>query len=143
MYSVYYNWVTTFFLPKTNKKKMTIEFIKNIEPNINKFPVPTQAFMRNKSISMLNGLARSSFILNDIDEQIIENKKIITNLSTIQIFFITRADKGNITVALDKDYYFNKIRLMLQNTNTYTIINKDPIKGISSRLKDAYQIEID
>jgi len=25
---------------------------------------------------------------------------------------------------------------MLQNTNTYTIINKDPIKGISSMMKD-------
>jgi len=25
---------------------------------------------------------------------------------------------------------------MLQDTNTYTIINKDPIKGISSTLKD-------
>jgi len=39
-------------------------------------------------------------------------------------------------VALDKDYYLNKIRLMFQDTNTYTIINKDPIKGISSMLKD-------
>jgi len=41
---------------------MTIEFIKNIESNTNKLSVPTQAFMRNKSISILNGLARSSFI---------------------------------------------------------------------------------
>jgi len=49
---------------------------------------------------------------------------------------ITRADKDNITVILDKDYYFNKIRSMLWDTNTYTIINKDPIKGISSTLKD-------
>jgi len=49
---------------------------------------------------------------------------------------ITRADKGNIMVALDKDYYFNKIRSMLQDINTYTIINKNPIKRISSRLKD-------
>jgi len=42
-------------------------------------------------------------------------------------------------MALDKDYYFNKIRLMLQDTNTYTIINIDTsikIKGISSMLKD-------
>jgi len=92
---------------------------------------------RNKSISILNGLARSSFILNDSDKQIIENKKItnqfINNNSNL---LITRADKGNITVALDKDYYFNKIRSMLQDTNTYTIINKDLIKGISSMLKD-------
>jgi len=55
-----------FPLSETNKKKMTIEFIKNIESNINK--LPTQAFMRNKSMSILNGLARSSFILNDSDK---------------------------------------------------------------------------
>jgi len=65
-----------FSLPEINKKKITIEFIKNIESNINKLPAPTQAFMRNKSISILNGLARSFFILNDSDKQIIENKKI-------------------------------------------------------------------
>jgi len=57
---------------------MSIEFIefKNIESNINKLPVPTQAFIRNKSISVLNGLARSFFIFNDSDKQIIKNKKI-------------------------------------------------------------------
>jgi len=46
----------------------------------------------------------------------------------------TYTSHTNITVTLDKDYYFNKIRLMLQDTNM--IINKDPIKGISSILKD-------
>jgi len=57
-----------FSLPETNKKKMTIEFIKNIESNINKLPAPAQTFMRNKSISILNGLERSSFIFNDSDK---------------------------------------------------------------------------
>jgi len=74
---------------------MTIKFIKNIESNINKLSVPTQAFMRNKFISILNDLARSSFILNDSDKQIIENKKItnqfINNNSNL---LITRVDKG-------------------------------------------------
>jgi len=63
-----------FSLPEISKNKMTIEFIKNIESNINKLPVPTQAFIRNKSISIMNGLARSSFILNDSDKQILEMK---------------------------------------------------------------------
>jgi len=122
MYSAYYNWGT--FLYRKPIKKITIEFIKNIESNINKIPVPTQAFTRNKSISILNDLARSFFILNDSDKQIIENKKItnqfINNNSNL---LITKADKDNITVILDKNYYFNKIRLMFQDTNIYTIIN--------------------
>jgi len=77
-----------FSLPETNKKKMTIEFIKNIESNINKLPAPIQAFMRNKSIFIFNGLARSSFILNNSDKQIIENKKITNQfINNIPIFW--------------------------------------------------------
>jgi len=34
-----------FSLPETNKKKMTIEFIKNIESNINKLPAPHSHLM--------------------------------------------------------------------------------------------------
>jgi len=88
-------------------------------------------------------LACSSSILNDSDKQIIENKKItnqfINNNSNL---LITRVDKSNITVALDKDYYFNKIRSMLQDTNTYTIINKDPINFLDVE-RYAYQMETD
>jgi len=63
----------------------------------------------------------SSFSLNDSDKQIIKNKKIINQfINNNSNLLITKADKGNITVALDKDYY-NKIRSMLLDTNTYTI----------------------
>jgi len=95
-----------FSLPKTNKKKMIIKFIKNIETNINKLPVPTQTFMRNKFISILNGLARSSYFLNEFEKQIIANRKVTNQyIKNNPNLLITRADKGNITVALDKDYY--------------------------------------
>jgi len=97
MYSAYYNWVITFLHRKPIRKKKTIEFIQNIESNIDKLPVPTQAFMRNKSIFILNGLARSSFILfNDIKKQIIENKNIINRfINNNSNYLITRADKSN------------------------------------------------
>jgi len=38
----------------------------------------------------------------------------------------TRADKGNVTVALNKSTYIKKMEDALQNTNTYTIVKKDP-----------------
>jgi len=41
----------------------------------------------------------------------------------------TRADKGNITVALNKNFYIEKME-MLCDTNTYTKIKKNPIKNI-------------
>lgn len=49
---------------------------------------------------------------------------------------VTRADKGNITVALDKDDYFNKIEDLLKDKNTYITVKKDPIKKLTSCLRD-------
>jgi len=49
---------------------------------------------------------------------------------------LTRADKGNVTVALDKDSYIAKIESMLTSKETYNILKKDPIKKLSSQLRD-------
>jgi len=44
----------------------------------------------------------------------------------------TRADKGNTTVALDKNDYIAKIEKMLQDQEIYTLINKNPINKITN-----------
>lgn len=41
----------------------------------------------------------------------------------------TRADKGNITVALNRDDYISKVNNMLLDTNTY-IVNRDPTPSL-------------
>jgi len=48
----------------------------------------------------------------------------------------TSADKGNVIVALDKNVYIDKIVNMLQDKDTNSIINKNPIRKISVRLRD-------
>jgi len=47
----------------------------------------------------------------------------------------TRADKGSITAALDKNDYINKIENMLNDTDTYTKINKNPIKKLTNDIR--------
>jgi len=47
----------------------------------------------------------------------------------------TRTDKGNVTVALDRNDYNSKITNMLDDINTYTKINKDPINKMISNLR--------
>ena len=42
---------------------------------------------------------------------------------------ITKADKGNTTVALDKTKYVNEIKTMLSDSRTYTPLKKDPPAG--------------
>ncbi|KYM99515.1 hypothetical protein ALC62_09745 [Cyphomyrmex costatus] len=47
----------------------------------------------------------------------------------------TYADKGNTTVILDKDFYINYVKEMLNDKNTYTVIKKDPTKKITTDLR--------
>lgn len=49
---------------------------------------------------------------------------------------VIRADKGNVTVALDRANYLNKMSVMLGDRNTYVIVNRDPINKISNCLND-------
>lgn len=51
---------------------------------------------------------------------------------------ITRADKGNVSVALDRDTYINKIEEMLLDTDTYKIITKDPTKKLTNKLHELH-----
>ncbi|EFN72061.1 hypothetical protein EAG_00118, partial [Camponotus floridanus] len=48
----------------------------------------------------------------------------------------TRADKGNITVALNKDDYLSNMSVLLADENTYKVVNKSPIKKLTSNLHD-------
>jgi len=62
----------------------------------------------------------------------ITNKFVKNNPNII----FTRADKGNITVALDKTEYLNKIDNMLNDTKTYSVTNKDPIKKLTKEIRE-------
>ena len=38
------------------------------------------------------------------------------------------ADKGNVTIAMDRDAYMTKITTLLGDLDTYVPVKKDPIK---------------
>jgi len=48
----------------------------------------------------------------------------------------TRADKGNVTVAIDRVSYINKVEEILNDDNTYTVVKKNPIKSIENNLNN-------
>lgn len=48
----------------------------------------------------------------------------------------TRADKGNVTVALDKNFYITEIEKVLHDNNTYVKIKKNPISSIEKTLNN-------
>jgi len=99
-----------FSLPTVNSSNNIVQLIKNIENNIIKLDDDTQNATRNLSIPLLHKLKNSLQRLDIIDNKIFDlikhtNKFIKNNLNII----FTRADKGNITVALDKQDYINNI----------------------------------
>jgi len=67
------------------------------------------------------------------------DRKIINLLNTTNNFLkmnpniiYTRADKGNITVALNRNDYINKVEEILRDKETYELIKKDPIKKLTN-----------
>lgn len=50
--------------------------------------------------------------------------------------FFTRVDKGNITVAMDRQVYNNKMLALLNDKDTYSLVDKDPSPGIERKLNE-------
>lgn len=50
-----------------------------------------------------------------------------------QNLLVTKADKGNVTVVMEKTHYQSKCLDLLNDNTTYEVINKDPTKGIEKQ----------
>jgi len=125
-----------FSLPSINTKNNITQFIKNIENNITKLDTDIQTEIRNRCMPMLHNLLSKTVYNQPTDKKIITRleltKKFLNNNPNI---LFTRADKGSITVALDKNEYINKIEDMLSDTDTYIKINKNPIKKLTNETR--------
>ena len=51
--------------------------------------------------------------------------------------FITKSDKGNWTIIIDRSEYINKVKLALQDDKYYKKINKNPLLKLI-KLKKEY-----
>jgi len=119
---------------------MTMEFIKDIENNIKKFQIPTQTIIRNRSIQIINNFVSSGSLKNTVDQSLFKLINLACQfLTNNPNLILTKADKGNITVALNKTFYTDKIKDILQNIHTYSKITKNPLNKMVSSLKICLQ----
>ena len=51
-------------------------------------------------------------------------------LKTNQSVFITKVDKGNVTVCLNKFDYIKKMEQLLSDRNSYNVVKKNPLKRL-------------
>ena len=119
-----------------NKNKTLLEFIKHIEHNISKYRNNIHVAIRNRSVSILECLFRSGRRVN-INDQLIKDWLRATGRFVREhpdILF-TRADKGNVTVALDKKDYIFKMENMLSDESTYVKVPNDPVLKLTKEAR--------
>jgi len=117
------------------KKNAIHEFIKDVEFYNRHITEDIKSKIRNITIPFFHRLIHNRNSEKMIEKKIIELKNVTVKFckSNPNVIF-TRADKGNVTVAIDKTDYLNKIETMLQDQNTYMLISKDPMKNIEKCL---------
>ena len=126
-----------FSLPVRKLNNLTTDFIKNIENNIWKLPNEIRSNIREKSTSIINRLPSHSIPTHKNVKDLIELAHLTkTFLINNPDLILTRADKGNTTVALDKHKYIINIERLLCDTDTYSKVKKDPLRKITTQLRD-------
>ncbi|KYN22078.1 hypothetical protein ALC57_05535 [Trachymyrmex cornetzi] len=123
-----------FSLPYDDTKRITIETIKNLQHNFKKIKDINVSEITNNFVTFINHI---KFNNNEIEKKIIKmfilTKKFARSNPNV---IYTHADKRNITVAINKDDYVNKMNSMLEDESTYTIINRNTSNKIISKLKE-------
>lgn len=128
-----------FCLPThTHNSKIASEFIKHIENNICKLQKREPklvADIRNHSIPIIQNLYHRKLSSSDFEKTIkdafMSTKNFLKNNSDM---LLTRADKGNSTVAIDRSTYNKKINDLLNDANTYTTVKRNPINKLTTDL---------
>lgn len=97
----------------------------------------TKIEKRNQTINILSNYMYSTKNRNHSKMQ----RNLLRNGSETRQFLkensnilITKADKGNVTVALYREDYLNKAKILLSDVNTYKPLNKDPTITIQNKL---------
>jgi len=128
-----------FSLPFTKKDidRTLLEFIKCIEKNLFNEVETIGSEIRNQSVPIMKRLSKTTNNYDYNDKFLLRclhcTKKFTKENPDI---LFTKADKGNATVAMDLAEYNSKMIEILADSNTYTIINKDPIKKLSNSIRN-------
>ena len=91
--------------------------------------------MTNQSILILNNIISSPIFTSDIDKQLARLESDTRVFLSAHPNVFTLADKGNVTVAMDRDAYKNKMTALLGDSDTYVSIKKDPTEKLTTALR--------
>ncbi|KYM93385.1 hypothetical protein ALC62_16014 [Cyphomyrmex costatus] len=125
-----------FALPFNNRTKIVFECIKGIESSVLKMPITRRMDITNHSIPILNNIVSAPKFTSPTTKKLSElESHTVDFIKKHPNVIYTHADKGNVTVALDKDVYVSNMNSLFSDSNTYEIIKKDPTKKLTSSLR--------
>lgn len=114
-----------------------MKFIKDFENNIQILETNEKIRLRNLVVNQLNKFSNYKFRLTN-EEKLLNNlcRRASCFLKNNQDILLTRADKDNTTVAIDKNVYMTRMCELLSDCDTYSIIAKNPVKKIETCVND-------
>jgi len=132
----------SFGLPLDNREHKdrttsVLEIVKNIEGNHNKIPSTVMDNTRNNIANSIEKFLSKSRHINHIDRYFIGGYSACQRfLQKNKDLHVTKADKSQITVVMNKNEYVEKMYATLSDVTTYKKIKKDPINGITTKIKN-------
>jgi len=113
----------------------TLSIIKNFEASIFKFPVQIVDKLRAMVIKSLDRNFYRNKHVNYIDAHIHkEYVKCRNFLKNNDDILVTKADKGQVTVIMDRSAYNEQMLRILEDENTYRSLKNNPLRKITIRL---------
>ncbi|XP_018405650.1 PREDICTED: uncharacterized protein LOC108782002, partial [Cyphomyrmex costatus] len=102
-----------------------------------KMDINKKMAITNNAIPILHGFVSAPIftLLNDKKLKSME-REVVDFIAAHHEVIFTHADKGNVTVAMDRDDYIRRMNLVFEDRETYTVLNKDPIKKLTTSLRN-------
>lgn len=120
---------------KKDRLNFVFEVVKNFEFKSFNIPYNTVDGVRGWITSSLNKFLNKKRHQSIIDKHILYDfskcKQFLKNNSDV---FVTKADKGQLTVIMNKNKYIDQMKMILNDQTTYKKLQKDPINKMNTKL---------
>jgi hypothetical protein len=125
-----------YALQPRNKKDVIIDTIVSIDSSLKRFNVDELKSndIKTKVASIIQGMK-----FNNYNKQDLGILKIVKSLKEDENIVISKADKGNTTVVMDKIEYESKVNAML-SVGPYDKVRKDPTAKVEKEIKGLLKV---
>jgi len=129
---------------KKDRLDIALDVIKNFEASCFKFPERSVDKIRAMVVNSLSSNLYSNKHLNYFDAHIhrefVKCKKFLKNNQDI---FVTKADKGQVTVIMDSATYKDQMFKVLDDANTYKFVKNNPLRKITTKCDNLLKAWLD